>query len=326
MFGRERRRGVPRYTHRSVLPNPAQIGSALSDLIGGGGRRRERPDYRQAFYLALARVLGAAAWIDAPINQAEVNVIKSLLNELSPRLTARELQSAQRYLGEPVPRAHWDDLLVALAEFTRRRTRLQFALQRLQLLLAADGEPTEVEKRLFGDVRAMLDWRGREPDSAAREPEQHAKEPDVGIRLGDLTGAAARGAGAPLVVRVQEAVAGRLDAKAGADVPRRLAVWAAAVAHVTVRRARTEGEDAELVGFLAAVAGVHDAVAEAVLEAAREQPPAAADHGELAAELCAAASVVEVASLAQLLNAAAGGDAALQRLRRLSAGMTDLTW
>ena len=325
-FDRERRRAVPRYTHRSVLPNPAQIGSALSDLIGGGSRRRERPDYRQAFYLALARVLGAAAWIDAPINQDEVNVVKSLLNELSPRLTARELQSAQRYLGEPVPRAHWDDLLVALAEFTRRRTRLQFALQRLQLLLAADGEPTEVEQRLFGHVQAMLDWRGRQPDSAAGQPEQHAKEPDVGIRLGDLSGAAARGAGAPLVERVHEAAAGRLDPKPGAEVPRRLAVWAAAVAHVTVRRARTEGEDAELVGFLAAVVGVHDAAAEAALEAAREQPPSSADHGELAAELCAAASVVEVASLAQLLNAAAGGDAALHRLQRLSAGMTDLTW
>ena len=149
---------------------------------------------------------------------------------------------------------------------------------------------------------------------------------DAGIRLGDLSGATATGAEAPLVERVQEAVAARLDAKAGTEVPRRLAVWAAAMAHVTVRRARTEGEDAELVGFLAAVAGVHAAAAEAALDAAREQPPSSADHGELAAELCAAASVVEVASLAQLLNAAAGGDAALQRLQRLSAGMTDLTW
>ena len=325
-FGRKRRRAVPRYTLGSVLPNPAHIGSALSDLIGGGGRRRERPDFRQAFYLALARVLGAAAWIDAPINQDEVNVIKSLLNELSPRLTARELQSVQRYLGESVPRAHWDDLLVALAEFTRRRARLQFALARLQSLLAADGEPTEVEKRLFGHAQAILDWRGRQPDSAAGEPEQHAKEPDVGIRLGDLSVAAATGAGASLVERVQDAVAERLEAQPGAEVPRRLAVWAAALAYVTVRRARTAGEDAELVGFLAAVAGVLDAAAETALEAARQQPPSAADHDELAAELCAAASAVEIASLAQLLNAAAGGDAALHRLQRLSAGMTDLTW
>ena len=313
----------------SVLPNPAHIGSALSDLIGGGGRRRERPDFRQAFYLALARVLGAAAWIDAPINQDEVNVIKSLLNELSPRLTARELQSVQRYLGEPVPRAHWDELLIALAEFTRRRTRQQFALERLRSLLAADGEPTEVEMRLFGHARAMLDWRGRQPDSAAGEPEEpveHAREVDVGIRLGDLSGVTATGAGAPLVERVQNAVTERLEAEPGSEVPRRLAVWAAALAHVTVHRARTEGEDAELVGFLAAVTGVPDAAAEAALEAAREQSPAAADHGELAAELCAAASAVEVASLAQLLNSAAGGDAALHRLQRLSAGMTDLTW
>ena len=315
-----------------MLPNPAHIGSALSDLIGGGGKRRERPDFRQAFYLALARVLGAAAWIDAPINQDEVNVIKSLLNELSPRLTARELQSVHRYLGEPVPRAHWDELLVALAEFTRRRTRLQFALERLRSLLTADGESTEVEMRLFGHVQAMLDWRGRATDAAAGEPDEpvepveHTREVDVGIRLGDLSGVTVTGVGAPLVERVQNAVTERLEAEPGSEVLRRLAVWAAALAHVTVRRARTEGEDAELVGFLAAVAGVDDPAAAAALDAAREQSPMAEEHDELAAELCAAATAVEVGSLAQLLNSATGGDAALQRLQQLSAGMIDLTW
>ncbi len=101
-----------------MLPNPAQFGSALSELLTGGDRR-ERPDSRQSFYVALAKVLGAAAWIDAPINQAEINVVKSLLNELSPRLTSRELRRVQRYLTEPVPRAHWDELLLVLSEFTR---------------------------------------------------------------------------------------------------------------------------------------------------------------------------------------------------------------
>jgi len=317
-----------------VLPNPAHIGSALSDLIGGGGRRRERPDFRQGFYLALAKVLGAAAWIDAPINQPEVNLIKSLLNELSPRLTSRELQSVQRYLAEPVPGDHWDELLLALSGFTRRRARRQFAIQRLQALLAADGEPTEVEQRLFAQVQSALDWRGSEPDTF--EPDPAAAAPpapdpgtgeDVGgIRLGDLARGGVGDAPAPLVDRVREAAAARLGGPADDRVPRRLAVWSAAVVHVTVHRSRTDGEDAELVGFLAAVGGVDEATAETVLEQAREAGPAGAAPPELAAELHGVATAVEVASLAQLLNAMAGGDAALRRLQNVTRGMQGLAW
>ena len=317
-----------------MLPNPAHIGSALSDLIGGGGRRRERPDFRQGFYLALAKVLGAAAWIDAPINQPEVNVIKSLLNELSPRLTSRELQSVQRYLAEPVPDAHWDELLLALSGFTRRRVRRQFALQRLQSLLAADGEPTEVESRLFAQAQSALDWRGSQPGTpepypAAAEPpvpERGDGKDDGAIRLGDLARVAVGDGGSPLVVRVREAAAARLGGPADDRVPRRLAVWCAAVAYVTVHRARTAGEDAELVGFLAAVGGVDEATAETVLEQAREAGPAGAALPELAAELRGSATAVEVASLAQLLNAMAGGDAALRRLEEVSRGMEGLLW
>ena len=317
-----------------MLPNPAQIGSALSDLIGGGGRRRERPDFRQGFYLALAKVLGAAAWIDAPINQPEVNVIKSLLNELSPRLTSRELQSVQRYLAEPVPGVHWDELLLALSGFTRRRARQQFALQRLQSLLAADGKPTEVEQRLFAQAQSALDWRGRRPDTAAPDPADAAPPaPDPGdgtddgaIRLGDLARGGARDIPPPLVDRVREAAAARLGGPAADRVPRRLAVWCAAVVHVTVHRARTDGEDAELAGFLAAVGGVDEATAETVLEQAREAGPSAAALPELAAELQGVASAVEVASLAQLLNAMANGDAALRRLQEVSRGMEGLAW
>lgn len=325
-----------------MLPNPAYIGSALSDLIGGGGRRRERPDFRQSFYLALAKVLGAAAWIDAPINHDEVNVIKSLLNELSPRLTSREVQSVQRYLAEPVPGAHWDELLLALSEFTRRRGRLQFALQRLQALLAADGEPTEAEQRLFAQAQSALDWRGSQPAAAAsaREgerpqqqleqsdgvPESADDSTDSGIRLGDLVRGGVRDTPPPLVDRVTEAAAARLGATGDERVTRALAVWSVAVVHVTVHRARTDGEDAELVGFLAAVSGVDEAVAEAVLEQARELGPDAAEIPELASELQGAATAVEVASLAQLLNAMAGGDAALRRLQDLSHGMNGLAW
>lgn len=325
-----------------VLPNPAHIGSALADLIGGGGRRRERPDFRQSFYLALAKVLGAAAWIDSPINQGEVNVIKSLLNELSPRLTSREVQSVQRYLAEPVPAAHWDELLLALSEFTRRRGRLQFALQRLQSLLAADGEPTEREQRLFAQAQSALDWRGSQAAAGAAAPETERSQREMersdavpksadaavpaGIRLGDLVRGGVRDTPPALVDRVREAAAARLGATDDDRVPRALAVWSAAAVHVTVHRARTEGEDAELVGFLAAVSGVDGGVAEVVLEQARAVGAASAEVAELASELQGAATAVEVASLAQLLNAMAGGDAALRRLQDLSRGMNGLAW
>ena len=383
------------------------FGSALSDLLTGSGNKRERPDFRQSFYLSLAKVLGAAAWIDGPINQAEVNVVKSLLNELSPRLTTRELQRVQRYLAEPVPREHWTELLAALSEFTRRRARLQFALERLQALLGADGEPNRAESDLYHQAQTLLGWRDleRAGTAAVAEPEQpagrgeghdsaaamtesaaesehvHGKlparasggdtpspapagpeteaEPERvrtealaapsmgaggsgsgsgrgaaagaaaseartaapaagGIRLGDL-GRERRAAASPaLVDRVLAAGAARLPGRGGAGyLPRKLVVLAAALAYVTVRRAGTEGEDAELVGFAAAVSGVDDAVAEAVLEAAREQPATGAEIAGLAAELSVLTSPVEIAALAKLLNAMADGEAALRRLREL---------
>ena len=332
------------------------FGSALSDLLTGSGNKRERPDFRQSFYLALAKVLGAAAWIDGPINQAEVNVVKSLLNELSPRLTTRELQRVQRYLAEPVPREHWTELLAALSEFTRRRARLQFALERLQALLDADGTPTQAENDLYHQAQTLLGWRdlergpatgGDAADPAVAEPEsanQRDRAPaeaaavpsagqapaaaredpepgpaEGGIRLGDLDPERHMTASPAFVDRVLAAAAARLPGSGGGRYPpRKLAVLAAALAHVTMRRAATEGEDAELVGFAAAVSGVDDAAAVAVLEAAREQPATGAELAALAAELGVLTSPVEIAALAKLLNAMADGEAALRRLRGLA--------
>ena len=307
-----------------MLPNPAQFGSALSELLTGGDRR-ERPDLRQSFYLALAKVLGAAAWIDAPINQAEINVVKSLLNELSPRLTSRELRRVQRYLSEPVTRAHWDDLLLALSAFTRRRTRLQFALDRLRALLAADGEERPAEIQLFRQAQSVLDWRRRQQDPPLVAEPDPPPPSGAGIRLGELAPETADDDPGAVVDRVSAAASARLRGKADRALPRRLAVWAATLVHVTVRRARTDGEDAELVGFLGAVTGVDDAAAEAALEAARELHErhgalAGEELVELAAALRETAGAVEVASLAKLLNSMAGGDVALRRLHRLAAG------
>ena len=341
------------------------FGSALSDLLTGSGNKRERPDFRQSFFLALAKVLGAAAWIDGPINQAEVNVVKGLLNELSPRLTTRELQPVQRYLAEPVPREHWTELLAQLSEFTRRRARLQFALERLQALLSADGAPTREESELYHQAQTLLGWRALErgpalagaegneqasggdaPDPAAAEPEsanQRDRAPgkatavpsagsapaaasadtepgstEGGIRLGDLNPERRTVGSPPFVDRVLAASAARLSAPGGGGPPpRKLAVVAAALAYVSMRRAGTEREDAELVGFAAAVSGVDDAAAEAVLEAAREQPATGAELAELGAELSVLTSPVEIAALAKLLNAMADGEAALRRLREI---------
>ena len=310
-----------------MLPNPSLFGSALSDLLGGGGNRRQRPDYRQSFYLALAKVLAAAAWIDGPINQTEVNVVKRLLNELSPRLTTRELRRVQRYLTEPAPRGHWPELLAQLSEFTRRRTRLQFALRRLHDLLACDGEPGAAETHLFNQARTRLGWRepqrGAAAAAAAGPDEPAAAAPaGAGIRLGELGAQAPAEAPADapapapspaLVERVLAAAGG------GEPPPYKLAVVAAVVAHVTRRRAGTEGEDAELVGFAAAVSAVDAAVARAVLEEARRQEAAGCEPSELAGALRAWTSPQEVAALAKLLYAMADGEAALRRLRELAA-------
>lgn len=313
-----------------MLPNPSLFGSALSDLLGGGGNRRQRPDYRQSFYLALAKVLAAAAWIDRPINQTEVNAVKRLLNELSPRLTTREQRRVQRYLTEPAPRGHWPELLAQLSEFTRRRARLQFALQRLHDLLACDGEPSPAETHLFNQARTRLGWRESQrgaAGAAAAGPEERpaaggappsaAAPAAAGIRLGEL-GAEARAAAraeAPSPALVERLRA----AGVGEPPPYKLAVVAAVVAHVTRHRAGTEGEDAELVGFAAAVSAVDAALAQEVLEEARRQAATGWDSSELAGALRAWTSPQEIAALAKLLYAMADGEAALRRLRELAA-------
>ena len=331
-----------------MLPNPSLFGSALADLLGGGGNQPRRPDYRQAFYLALAKVLAAAAWIDGPINQTEVNVVKSLLNELSPRLTTRELRRVQRYLTEPAPRGHWPELVAQLSEFTRRRRRLQFALERLQALLACDGAPGPAETDLFEQARTLLGWHDSQPattvaaegvvagtaggagdtsdrrDGGAEGEEPSGAAPaEAGIRLGTLHRAplAAPAPSPALVERVRAAAPARLAGGATDEPPPpKLAVVAALVAHVTLRRAGTEGEDAELVGFTAAVSCVEDAVAQAYLEEAWAQVAATgSDRAALARELRARTSPAEVAALAKLLNAMADGEAALRRLRELTA-------
>ena len=319
-----------------MLPNPSLFGSALSDLLGGGGNRRQRPDYRQSFYLALAKVLAAAAWIDGPINQTEVNVVKRLLNELSPRLTTRELRRVQRYLTEPAPRGHWPELLAQLSEFTRRRARLQFAMQRLHDLLACDGEPSPAETHLFNQARTRLGWREsqrgaagaaaaaagpEERPAAGGAPPSEAAPAEAGIRLGELGAEACASARAAARAEAPSpALVERLRAAGGGEPPPyKLAVVAAVVAHVTRHRAGTEGEDAELVGFAAAVSAVDAALAQEVLEEARRQAATGWEPSELAGALRAWTSPQEIAALAKLLYAMADGEAALRRLRELAA-------
>ena len=161
---------------------------------------------------------------------------------------------------------------------------------------------------------------GRGAAAGAAASEDRAAAPaGGGIRLGDLDRERRAAASPALVDRVLAAGAAQLPGRGGVGYPpRKLAVLAAVMAHVTVRRAGTEGEDAELVGFAAAVSGVDDAVAAAVLDAAREQPAVDAELAGLAAELSVLAEPVEVAALAKLLNAMADGEAALRRLRGLT--------
>ncbi len=306
-----------------MLPNPSWIGSALSDLLVGDPDRHRRPDYRQAFFLALAKVLGAAAWVDAPINQNEVNVIKTLLHDLSPRLTARELQRVARYLEESVPDEHFRELVSQLGRFTRRRARLRFAVTRLLALLAADGTPNQPEQELFERTCAILGWSGgdgggdEEPPAASAPGRSHRVR--TGLQLGRLTGQPDDAAPRSLLDRVRTATWERLQAGGGHETPPdKLYVLAATVAFLRGARVGNVGEDAELVGFTAAVSAVPDDVAEAALAAARQFPAAPAELPALAAELQRRTDATELGSLAQLLNAMADGEAALRRLRQLA--------
>ena len=156
-------------------------------------------------------------------------------------------------------------------------------------------------------------------EPAPSVPETRRASTPGGIRLGDLEPRTARVAASPaLADRILAAAAARLAGSgSGGPPPRKLAVLAAALAHVTLRRAGTSSERTP--SWSASPprsARVDDAVAEAVLEAARAQPATAAELAGLAAELSDLDRVpVEIAALAKLLNAMADGEAALRRLR-----------
>ena len=199
------------------------------------------------------------------------------------------------------------------------------------------GRRVTRESDLFHQAQTLLGWRDLErgaaaaPESAVERDSARARGCRRAVCRQGLAGAG-RGSHSPrrprpgpraaaspaLADRVLAAAAARLAVSGGEPPPLKLAVLAAALAHITMRRAGTEGEDAELVGFAAAISAVDDAVAEAVLDAAREQPATAVELAALAAELSVLTSTVEIAALANLLNAMADGEAALRRLRDLA--------
>ena len=124
-----------RVLYRQVLPNPSMFGSALSDLLTGSGNKRERPDFRQSFYLALPRCWaprrGSTDRSTRPRSTSS-RACSTSCRRGSPRASCSGSSATwpNRCRGNTGPSC-WQQL----SDFTRRRARLQFALERLQALL-----------------------------------------------------------------------------------------------------------------------------------------------------------------------------------------------
>jgi uncharacterized tellurite resistance protein B-like protein len=110
----------------------------------------------QSLFLALAKVLVAAAWADGELLHEEVNSMKDLLWRL-PQLSSRQWASLQMYLEAPIDEAERVRLVEALQDALRSPQDRELALRTLDEMLHADGQVTEEEERVAAEIREAIE-------------------------------------------------------------------------------------------------------------------------------------------------------------------------
>jgi uncharacterized tellurite resistance protein B-like protein len=111
---------------------------------------------RRKLIFALAKVIIAAAWADGRITNEEVNSLKDLLFQI-PEMTARDWARLEIYLDSPIDEESRARLVADLQDALRTPRDRQLVLQRLQEIIAADGEVTEAERQVFAEIRADIE-------------------------------------------------------------------------------------------------------------------------------------------------------------------------
>ena len=279
------------------MSDPSQFFQAFLDMVSGGRRRGAKPDERQPLYVALARVLAAAARADGPINRNEENRIKALVALLRPPLTVRELNSLMLDLDEPVGEAVWAELLPPLRERAKRSHEATFVVARVRDLLEVDGPLNDAERDALGRVEVAMGLVSEAPSVATA----------TSLRPGGIV--------LEHVVAAMQRMADRqAEQLREVDAPlEKLCVFAAAAAYVLrdadpLTVARSVGPVlTRLFGVSESAAGY---VAERAAEAASETAAAVGgDHGwsegAIAADMEEWGSGIELRALLQVLDSAA---------------------
>ena len=111
---------------------------------------------KERLIMTLAKVLIAAAWADGELTHEEVNSMKDLLWRL-PQLSARDWASLQIYIDSPVGGAERARLVSELQQAIRTSRDRDLVLATVEDLMHADGEVSEAEERVAGEIRAAVE-------------------------------------------------------------------------------------------------------------------------------------------------------------------------
>ena len=107
---------------------------------------------KERLIMTLAKVLIAAAWADGELTHEEVNSMKDLLWRL-PQLSARDWASLQIYIDSPVGGAERARLVSELQQAIRTSRDRDLVLATVEDLMHADGEVSEAEEQVAGEIR-----------------------------------------------------------------------------------------------------------------------------------------------------------------------------
>lgn len=109
--------------------------------------------------LTLAKVIIAAAWADGSVSHDEINCLKDLLFRI-PDLNARDWATLEIYIDSPIEPEERERLLEDLQLALRSRSDKKLALSALDDLISADGEITEEERAVAGEIKAAIESAG----------------------------------------------------------------------------------------------------------------------------------------------------------------------
>jgi uncharacterized tellurite resistance protein B-like protein len=111
---------------------------------------------KKSVILTLAKVIVAAAWADGEVSHDEINSLKDLLFRLRD-LTARDWAELEIYIDNPIDAPERNRLVSDLQAVLVSQKEKDMALAALEEMIQADGQVTEQERVIAGDIKAAIE-------------------------------------------------------------------------------------------------------------------------------------------------------------------------